>query len=471
MTFISAAFVILFLVTYLLCRAVKKENARHCILLAASYVFYAYWDVRFLFLLLFQTFVSYLLALRIEEAEERKKAKAYAVAGVACSLIILGFFKYFNFFIDTADRLFGVGKNAVTVILPVGISFYTFQALSYLIDVYRGEVRARKSFVKVSLYISFFPQLVAGPIVRSGSFLPQLDEERKMSREALLTGAQIFLFGLVKKTVIANRLSVCVDAVYRAPEAFSSFSIALAAVAYTIQIYCDFSGYSDMAAGVAKVFGYDLCRNFNIPYAAGNMTEFWRRWHISLSEWLRDYLYIPLGGNRKGRFRSYFNLMATMTLGGLWHGAGWHFVIWGMLQGAALVIHKASVQWRKTYGIACKTKAAKRIVSFLSTAGTYVFVCLTFIFFRAESSGKAWLILTRLFSGAEGVAYIYVYSVIYTILVLACHLAAVLKNRREGFYPLVRLNRMSGQFAVALVILLVMMFCYAGNTAFIYFQF
>lgn len=471
MTFISAAFAVLFTVTYLLCRAFKDRKARHRILLTASYLFYAYWDARFLLLLLFQTFVSYALALRIASARDKMEAKRYAAAGVICSLIILGVFKYFNFFMDTANRIFGMGGSVISIVLPVGISFYTFQALSYLIDVYRGDVEARRSFVKVSLYISFFPQLVAGPIVRSGDFLPQLDRDQKMSREAFLTGAQIFLFGLVKKTVIANRLSVCVDAVYQTPNAYSAASIALAVIAYTIQIYCDFSGYSDMAVGVAKVFGYELCRNFNIPYAARNVTEFWKRWHISLSEWLRDYLYIPLGGNRKGPYRTYFNLMATMTLGGLWHGAGWNFVVWGMLHGAALIVHKGSVQWRKKHGIACRSKAAKYLVSILSITATYLFVCLTFIFFRAENIGTAWLILKRLTAGAAGVTYIYLYAVVYTAAVFAGHLTAVIKNKAEGFYPFVRLDRMSGQFAVALTIFLTLMFFYAGNTAFIYFQF
>ncbi len=471
MTFISAAFAVLFTVTYILCQTFRGKDARQRILLAASYLFYAYWDARFLLLLLFQTFVSYILARRIAAVKDENRAKAYVTTGVACSLFLLGVFKYFNFFMDTADRIFGTGVGSFSIVLPVGISFYTFQALSYLIDVYRGDVKARTSFLKVSLYISFFPQLVAGPIVRSGDFLPQLDEGRSMSREAFLTGAQIFLFGLVKKTVIANRLSVCVDAVYRTPGAYSSASIALAAAAYTIQIYCDFSGYSDMAVGVAKAFGYELCRNFNIPYAARNVTEFWKRWHISLSEWLRDYLYIPLGGNRKGRFRTYFNLLATMTLGGLWHGAGWHFVVWGMLHGAALIVHKAWSRRRGNHSSAPETGAAGFIIPFLSTAGTYLFVCITFVFFRAENIQTACLILTRMATGAAGVTYIYVYAAAYTAMVFAGHLAAVWKNGREGFYPLVRLDRMGGQFAAALTVFLTLMFFYAGNTAFIYFQF
>jgi alginate O-acetyltransferase complex protein AlgI len=278
MSFVSLAFLLLFLASYLLSRLSKTREQKHIVLLIASYLFYAYWDARFLLLLILQTYISYLLAKRIARATEKKTAKRWMVLGVSISLMILGFFKYFNFFVQSFADLFGISSlGALNIILPVGISFYTFQALSYLIDVYRGKLKACDQFVKISLYISFFPQLVAGPIVRASDFLPQLEEDRPMNRENLVDGLQIFLFGLIKKIVIADRLAVCVDAVFATPASYSGLSLFLAVVAYSMQIYCDFSGYSDMAIGVAKTFGYDLCKNFDMPYLSKNPTEFWKR--------------------------------------------------------------------------------------------------------------------------------------------------------------------------------------------------
>jgi alginate O-acetyltransferase complex protein AlgI len=230
--------------------------------------------------------------------------------------------------------------GSLPIILPVGISFYTFQSLSYTIDVYRKKIVAEKDFLKLALYISFFPQLVAGPIVRASDFLPQLEEHRNVSLHNFKIGIQIGIFGLFKKVVIADWLSVFVDDVFSTPNAFHAMSILLAVIAYAIQIYFDFSGYSDMAIGCAKCLGYDFARNFNMPYISRNISEFWRRWHISLSSWLKEYVYIPMGGNRKGICRTYIHNMVTMLLGGLWHGADWTFVAWGGVHGIALCIHK-----------------------------------------------------------------------------------------------------------------------------------
>ena len=472
MSFVSLAFALLFIAAYLLSRLSKTREQKHLILLAASYVFYAYWDARFLLLLIVQTYISYYLAKRIERSATQAQSKRFLILGVSVSLGILGFFKYFNFFIDSFATLFHIDSmGTLNIILPVGISFYTFQALSYLIDVYRKKLKASDRFVKISLYISFFPQLVAGPIVRANDFLPQLDEDREMTKSNLVEGAQIFLFGLIKKVVIADRLAVCVDAVFASPNSYSGLSIFLAVIAYSIQIYCDFSGYSDMAIGVAKTFGYDLCKNFNMPYIARNPSEFWKRWHISLSTWLQDYLYISLGGNRKGRARTYVNLMLTMLLGGLWHGASWQMVFWGALHGGALVVHKAFRSVSDTYDLTIKNDALKKLAAVFSVIGTYLFTCLGWIFFRAQSFADATTMISRIITNANGVHYYYVYTFIFGLIIAAAFAVGARMNHGNGFYPLLDFSRFRSKVVILFVIFLLLMFFYAGDTAFIYFQF
>lgn len=472
MSFVSMAFLLLFVGSYLGSKLSKTREQKHIVLLIASYLFYGYWDVRFLLLLILQTYISYILAKQIARATEQKRAKTFMLIGVSISLAILGFFKYFNFFVESFAQLFGISSlGTLNIILPVGISFYTFQALSYLIDVYRKQLKACDRFLNISLYISFFPQLVAGPIVRASDFLPQLDEDRPMTRENFVDGMQIFLFGLIKKVVIADRLAVCVDAAFASPASYSGLSLFLAVVAYSIQIYCDFSGYSDMAIGVAKTFGYDLCKNFDMPYLSQNPTELWQRWHISLSTWLRDYLYIPLGGNRKGKVRTKINLMLTMLLGGLWHGANWQMVLWGALHGGALVVHKTVREQSNRRGIHIHNAWLKRIVSVVSVIATYLFTCLCWVFFRAQSFPDAITILSRIATGAEGIRYYYVFTFLFVgVIAIATAIGAV-KNQRHGFYPVLDLSKFWNKVILILAILLTLMFFYAGDTAFIYFQF
>lgn len=470
MTFLSIPFFFLFAVVMLCMLLCKQRKQQHFVLLVVSYVFYAYWDIRFLFLLLFQTYFSYRLAKEIEKnrGENEKKAKKYLLAGTIVSLVILGFFKYWNFFMGSFCTIFHITSvTSLSIILPVGISFYTFQALSYLIDVYREDVRARESFWDVSLYVAFFPQLVAGPIVRSTDFLPQLDDAKSLNWRNIADGLQIFLFGAIKKAVIADRLSVCVDSVFGAYGAYSGGSIILATLAYAMQIYCDFSGYSDMAIGIAKMIGYNLCENFNLPYLASNPSEFWRRWHISLSSWFRDYVYIPLGGNRKGKRRTYLNLFLTMVLSGLWHGASWNFVLWGAIHGAACVVHRLFTQIRKRNGYQEATKMGKGIAVLLN----FVFVCISWVFFRAESIGDAFCILSRMFTLADGVDYCFVFTPIFLVLSFAASLWAYLKNKKNGYYPLLDLNKFSSKIILGVVIWLILAFFYPGENAFIYFQF
>ena len=447
----------------------KRQRLRHILLLAASYVFYGWWNWKCCGLMLGLTLVSHFCAGNMGG----KRRKLMLTLGVIFPLLVLGLFKYYNFFVDSFCALFGITRaGTLRILLPVGISFYTFQSLSYTIDVYRGRVEAERDFVRTALYISFFPQLVAGPIVKAGEFLPQLREERNISLPNLALGVQYFAFGLFKKIVLADNLSVFVDAVHKAPSAYSAGTLLLMAYAYAIQIYCDFSGYSDMAVGCAKCLGYDLPRNFDLPYLSRNVSEFWKRWHISLGTWLQEYLYIPLGGNRRGKARTMLNLFLTMTIGGLWHGAAWTFVIWGALHGAALIVHKLFAGFMASRGKQRSGPFGTAVSVFLTF--TYVSLCL--VVFRSESIGTAWRILCDIFTLHRGIRFVSFWAVTALILVALASLAAVLRCRRagtklQGYYPTVDLNSVRGLAVFFFFVGLTLALGYTGQSPFIYFQF
>ena len=436
MSFASLAFLIFFAVVLIVASLLERSQklaAKEIFLLIASYFFYGYWDWRFCFLLLFVTFFAYITAFYTHK-------KIALISGITIPLIVLGFFKYFNFFLDSFSSLINRELGVLAIILPVGISFYTFQALSYVIDVKRGKIEAEKSFVRLALYISFFPQLVAGPIVKASDFLPQLKEDRRITIKNLETGLQLMIFGFFKKIVIADHLSVFVDDVFNVPAAFSWVTIILAVISYSIQIYFDFSGYSDIAVGCAKCLGYDFLPNFNMPYISENVTVFWRRWHISLSTWLKEYLYIPLGGNRKGKARQYLNLLITMLLGGLWHGANWTFVFWGVLHGMALCIDK----------LMPKKKNHSVIVRACNVIVTFAFVSFAWIFFRAESFSKAWQVIKGIFTLQAGVLQPFFWTFVAIIVVCVATIVAIIRSKKQGereingFYPLLDLTTISG---------------------------
>ena len=479
MTFSSLTFLIFFLILYGLillfnskriCAGLSEKqqlNCKHGILLIASYIFYGWLDYRFCALLLALTAIAWFCARKIEQQKHRK---LYTFIGVVIPLLVLGIFKYFNFFVDSFAALLGLDSAGVLrILLPVGISFYTFQSLSYTIDVLRGSIPSA-SFTDVALYISFFPQLVAGPIVKASDFIPQLRSNHKLTLKDLSQGVQIFVMGLFKKIVLADNLAPFVDSVFEKPLAYSSGTVILAVVAYSIQIYCDFSGYSDMAIGSARCLGYHFNRNFNIPYISKNVTEFWKRWHISLSTWLQEYLYIPLGGNRKGKVRRYINLMLTMVLGGLWHGANYTFIIWGFLHGVALCIHKPFMQWRKS-------RKSTFLGSALAMAVTYVFVCICWVFFRAENLQVAWDVLTRMFCFTGGITHVYSWALFAIGVMIIGHVVAWLHSRKQGskqvdgFYPILDLNRIPALVLLFLVVLLTFALAYTDANPFIYFQF
>ena len=475
MSFTSIQFIILFLATLAvlsvsgLFHSPKARIFRHVYLLVASYVFYGWWDWRFCFLMLLLTVVAYSTAKHLDNERYRRLA---ITVGIAVPLLILAFFKYTNFFLDSFSSAFGIeNMRSLNIILPVGISFYTFQSMSYTIDVYRKKIKPAK-LLDVALYISFFPQLVAGPIVKAQDFLPQLEQDRRVTLKGLEAGLQIFVMGMFKKIVLADRLSVFVDDVFAAPAAYSSLTVILAVISYALQIYFDFSGYSDMAIGCARCMGYDLQRNFNLPYLSKNPSEFWKRWHISLSTWLQEYLYIPLGGNRKGKTRTYINLMLTMILGGLWHGASWTFVIWGTLHGLALCVHKA---------VAKNRKDKKHLPAPILILINNIFVCLCWIFFRADRFGTALCVLNKIFIWSGGVQQIYfwlIFAVVIEILyVIWC--VVMSKKHPEGngkftlnaYYFRHDLSTVKGLFLFFLEIMAVIGLAYTGGSPFIYFQF
>ncbi len=345
MLFNSWLFVVFFLLFYAgYVLLMKRHRAQNLWLLAASYIFYGKWDYRFLFLLLLSTVIDYVCSLLIDRSTGTKR-RGFLVASLASNLTILGFFKYYNFFAEsfaTLTAAFGwhVDPMLLHVVLPVGVSFYTFQSMSYTIDVYRGEVKPPARFLDFALYVAFFPQLVAGPIERGKHLLPQVLAPRRPTSTDLELGMFLIAWGFFKKVVVADNLGEVANQVFSNYTQYHGLSTILGALAFGIQIYTDFSGYSDIARGLARLLGFSLILNFNLPYFARNPSEFWSRWHISLSSWLRDYLYIPLGGNRHGTFNTCRNLMLTMLLGGLWHGAAWNFLIWGGYHGLLLLIHR-----------------------------------------------------------------------------------------------------------------------------------
>jgi alginate O-acetyltransferase complex protein AlgI len=367
-------------------------------IVAASYVFYSWWDWRFIFLLAGCTLWNQVLAVRIWRARVRAQRKALLALALAGNLAVLGYFKYYDFFVTSTDNLLSVVGLDVplelkSIVLPVGISFYTFMAISYVVDAYRGDFEPT-TLEKFAVYLSFFPHLVAGPIVRPAELIPQIDTPRNPRRVDTSRAFYLIATGLFKKVVIANYLaSSIVDEVFGAPGQHSSLEILIAVYAYAVQIYADFSGYTDIAIGIALLLGFTFPQNFDSPYAAVSVQDFWRRWHMTLSRWLRDYVYIPLGGNRGGTILTYRNLMLTMLIGGLWHGAAWTFVVWGGLHGAALVYER----WRSDR-LGGQTPVVTGWARWRARLLTFHFVCFAWIFFRSDSFDAAWEMIKGLFT-------------------------------------------------------------------------
>jgi len=399
MLFNSLTFALFFVVVYAL-YLVLRHKGQNRMLLAASCVFYGAWDWRFLFLMFVSITTDYLCGRAIARSREDAARKRYVAVGVCVNLGILGFFKYYNFFADNLCALlervgFCGNLPVLNIILPVGISFYTFQSMSYLVDVYRREVRPVDSYWDYALFVSFFPQLVAGPIMRAKVLLPQILAPRVVTREKFADGGYLILLGLFQKVFVADNLGRFVDASFSSQAPYNGYLVLSTLYFFAFQIFCDFAGYSNIARGLGKCMGFEIMINFREPYFATNPREFWRRWHISLSTWLRDYLYIPLGGNKKGRVRTYVNLFITMLLGGLWHGAQWTFVVWGAYQGALLAVHRAAAPLLEKIP-SFRNKGLSGIWFAVRALFFFHLICLGWLLFRAESFAQVRLMLEAL---------------------------------------------------------------------------
>lgn len=385
MIFSSLVFVCVFFpVSYLLYTVMPSIPAKNALLIVASILFYAYGEPVYVFLLIGSVILNYIAGRAVEKAGNRKKAVLWLA--VILNLLLLGYFKYTSFLVESINRVFHTQVKGPDIALPIGISFFTFQAISYVVDVYQGRIQAQTSFWKLLLYISFFPQLIAGPIVKYRDVFESIDE-RNMDAVETAAGMRRFICGLAKKVLIANAMGNTADAIFGAdPAAFNALNAWLGAVAYLMQIYYDFSGYSDMAIGLGKMFGFHFRENFEYPYGALSIRDFWRRWHISLSFWFREYVYIPLGGNRRGKLRSACNRLIVFFLTGLWHGASWTFVIWGLYHGLLLLLEEF-------------VPLLKKLPRFLGHLYTVTAVCVGFVMFRAQTIGQGAAYIVQMFTG------------------------------------------------------------------------
>lgn len=445
-------------------------------LLIASYYFYMTWSAKLFFLILFTTGVSYASGILIEKKPNHKKL--WMIISVVASLSVLFFFKYYNFLAGSIGNFFGADFT-LNLILPVGISFYTFQTLSYSIDVFRGDIKAEHHFGYYALFVSFFPQLVAGPIERPDNLLPQLHAEHKFNTDDLYIGAKRMLAGFFKKIVVADTVAPYVNAVYNNAGESQGLAIIIATLLFSVQIYCDFSGYTDIAIGCARIMGYRLMQNFDRPYSAENIRDFWSRWHISLSSWFKDYLYIPLGGNRKGYARQLVNLFIVFLVSGLWHGAEWTFILWGLLHGIYRVVGDLTYKKRNQLYAKAGLDVKSRGVKVFRTAITYVLVCFAWIFFRANNTPELILILKKLFTsfGATSFANELGLTLSGTLIVILAIIIMILSDRKLTLakYDSPRgaelLGGTSAYLIWAILFAWLILLVSGGSSAFIYFQF
>ncbi|MEM9001245.1 MAG: MBOAT family O-acyltransferase [Bacteroidota bacterium] len=408
MLFNSVDFALFFPVVFVLYwLTASNKNIRNGFLLVSSYFFYGFWDWRFLFLIFISSSVDFVVGLLIHGTDNKQRRRLYLYLSLLVNLGFLVYFKYTNFFIQSfvdAFRLFGnpIELSTLKIILPVGISFYTFQTLSYTIDIYRRKIEPTRDILAFFTFVAFFPQLVAGPIERASHLLPQFFRTYKFNYDMVKNGLMLMAFGLFKKMVIADRLAILVNQVYNNPSEHFGLELVVATIFFAFQIYCDFSGYSDIAIGIARTMGFDLMKNFDSPYFSKSITEFWRRWHISLSTWFRDYVYIPLGGSRRGYYRTYFNLFLVFVVSGVWHGAAWTFVIWGVIHGVIIVLEKALKKPRNKVFDFIGVNRGTFSESFFFILITFSIVCFAWIFFRANTLTDALVIVDNLWRFGDG---------------------------------------------------------------------
>jgi len=470
MLFNSATFLVFFAAFYLVYTAIPSWNAKKWVLLLAGLVFYGWFNPYYIGLLFLSALIDHLAVQVIVGSREEKFRKAALAACIVGNLSILCVFKYYDFFIGNAEAILAalglqVSAPVLGLLLPIGISFYTFESICYVVDVHRGTAKPARSFFDLISFISFFPHLVAGPIVRARDFLPQLETPRVPTSRQRIDGLSWIVAGYFMKMGVADNLSLSVDKVFAAPASLSLPEAWLGAIYFSFQIFCDFAGYTLIARGLAKLMGFELCANFNFPYLAAGFSDFWKRWHISLSSWLRDYLYIPLGGNRKGLARTYANLAITMLLGGLWHGASWTFVAWGGLHAAYLIIEHALRSRLRP------SATPSAWLTLLMTLVTFIAVTLAWVFFRAATFSDALEILAAMFGLSGPVFTVPDKSILKNgvwLLPMAAYFAwGYARERNWGMTVAPLPLQAAGLASLAFVTLL----CRGTSDAFIYFQF
>ena len=481
MLFNSIDFAIFLPLVFILYWFVTNKNLKlqNFLIVASSYFFYGWWDWRFLSLILFSTIVDYLVGLQLKTEENNKKRKVLLWLSIIVNLGFLGFFKYYNFFVDnfvTAFSFFGndIQANSLNIILPVGISFYTFQTLSYTIDIYRRKLEPTKDFIAFSAFVSFFPQLVAGPIERASNLLPQFYKKRTFDYTKAADGMRQILWGLFKKIVIADNCAEYANTIFNNYEDQSGATLVLGALFFTFQIYGDFSGYSDIAIGTSRLFGFNLKQNFNFPYFSRDIAEFWRRWHMSLSTWFRDYLYIPLGGSRGGLWMKIRNTFIIFIVSGFWHGANWTFIVWGMLNALFFLPLMLTKNNRNNIDIVAKGKYFPSIKEFLSILITFGLTVFAWIFFRAENINHAFQYISGIFKNTDSFFLPSTYSKYHIIFILIAVLTIIEWLGREGQHALESLGlRWKKPFRYIMYYIIVFaIYWFAGKEQqFIYFQF
>jgi len=484
MLFHTWVFLVFFAIVYPVYLLVRKNNAWMNIwLMIASYVFYGWWNPAYLALLFGTSAIDYLMVLLMERSETPARRKLWLIISLVSNFGFLGYFKYSGFITENLNWIFAHAgmafhlpdpiayPNAILsaagvpatdlfsrVILPIGISFHTFQSMSYTIDAYQKNIETERSFVRFLTFVSFFPQLVAGPIERAGNLLPQLQRTPQIHEEDVTDGLSLFLVGFFKKVALADYLALYVDKIYGSPAEYQSPALILATVAFAWQIYFDFSGYTDMARGIAQVMGFKLMLNFNNPYVATGLGDFWGRWHISLSTWFKDYVYFPLGGSRRGTLITYRNILITMIVSGIWHGAAWTYIIWGALHAVGRVL---------TYELERSATYREKIPTFLKQLAVFAFVCFAWIFFRASSTADAWLVITRIFSSGWGDPQ---FPVLMGILIAAVWMYQLMYSSPTRFKNFLDMPAVRVGLAMTMIVYLAIV-AQPGSKAFIYFQF
>jgi D-alanyl-lipoteichoic acid acyltransferase DltB (MBOAT superfamily) len=468
--FLPIVFILYWFVTY------KNLKLQNLLIVISSYIFYGWWDWRFLSLILFSTILDYSIGISLSKQVNQNKRKMLLWISILMNLGFLGFFKYYNFFLAnfmTAFSFFGteINANSLNIILPVGISFYTFQTLSYTIDVYKRQLETTKDFIAFSAFVSFFPQLVAGPIERATNLLPQFYKKRIFDNCKSVDGSYLIIWGLFKKIVIADSCAIYSNEIFSKYESMNSFSLLVGAIYFSFQIYGDFSGYSDIAIGTSKIFGIDLKRNFAFPYFSRDIAEFWRRWHISLSTWFRDYIYIPLGGSKVSKLQSFRNIFIIFLVSGFWHGANWTFIIWGLLNALYFIPLFLTNRNRNNLDTVSKGKIFPSFYELISMTTTFFLVIIAWIFFRADTVSIAINYIKKLFSFnfENGLQYLSIERYAPELMILILYFVIVEWNTRENEHPF--FGKWLNFKLILTLIGMITLGNYSNITDFIYFQF